>query len=200
MKHFNAVNSLIWLSMLAFIHAAPAGAASPQQVSMLKPAAGPAGSLDLKPGLRVEYIPGFVRHIDEIADKEGNQGGGILNTLEWNNDDGEVMTSGLEDGVAARITGFVNFSKAGNYVLAIQSNDGVRLSIGGELIIDDPDVHPERFSPNVSVRIETPGWYPLHLLYFERKGTSTLELYWQPPGAKGFDYVPANAFAHRSDT
>jgi hypothetical protein len=196
MKRSDIALGLAWFSMVVFAIVAAAGAASTQQVSLFKPAAPPAAAKDLKPGLRVEYIAGFIRHIDEIADQGKGRDGGILKTLDWSNADGEVLTSGRDDGVAARITGFINFGRSGEYVLAIQSNDGVRLSIGGKLIIDDPQAHPDRFSPNVSVRIETPGWYRLYLLYFERKGASTMELYWQPPGANGFDYVPATAFMH----
>ena len=121
-----------------------------------------------------------------------------LEMLDWNTGDGPVLTHANDDGIGARITGFINFEKAGDYMMAIQSNDGVRLSIGGQLVIDDPDVHGDRFSPNVTLQVPRAGWYPLYLLYFERKGTSTLELYWQPPGAEGFDFVPGEAFAHRS--
>ncbi len=42
-----------------------------------------------------------------------------------------------------------------------------------------------------------PGWYPLSLWYFERKNTSTLELYWLKPGEEGrLSFVPADALAH----
>ncbi len=36
------------------------------------------------------------------------------------------------------------------------------------------------------------------MLYFQRKGTATLELYWKPPGQEDADFVlvPAEAFAH----
>ena len=44
--------------------------------------------------------------------------------------------------------------------------------------------------------IDKPGWYPISLLYFEKRNTSTLELYWQPPGTDEFVFVPAEAFAH----
>lgn len=191
------VFAAIVFATMVFAVAATAAAASMGQVSLLKPADPPARTADLKPGLRVRYIAGLIRHVNEIAGLGQGRDGGILKTLDWSSADGEVLTSGRDDGVAARITGFINFARSGDYVLAIQSNDGARLTIGGKLIIDDPAAHPERFSPNVSVRIGTPGWYRLHLLYFERKGSSTMELYWQPPGANGFDYVPANALAHK---
>jgi len=34
------------------------------------------------------------------------------------------------------------------------------------------------------------------VIYYEKKSTSTLELYWQPPGAGSFEFVPAAAFGH----
>jgi len=149
----------------------------------------------LEPGLAVEYISVFVRHVDQAEASGKGRPGQPLEMLDWNTLDGEVLTSGEDDGVAARITGFIRFAEAGTYMLTMQSNDGIRLLIGGKKIIEDPDVHRDRFSPIVPLQISTPGWYPLYLIYFERKGTSTLEMYWQPPGAEDFDFVPAEAFA-----
>ena len=49
----------------------------------------------------------------------------------------------------------------------------------------------------VQATVAEPGWYPLDILYFERKGTSTLQLFWLPPGASGDRVlVPAEAFGH----
>ena len=199
MKHQGILAGLQLVLMTAAAIAAATTVAAPRQISLLKPAISTPQPHSLKPGLRVQYIHGFIRHIDEIPNGAAASDGGVLAMLDWNADDGEVMTSGREDGVAARITGLINFARPGAYVLAIQSNDGARLTIGDALVIDDPDVHPDRFSPNVTVQVEESGWYPMKLLYFERKGTSTMELYWQPPGTKGFDFVPAKAFAHRAE-
>ena len=38
------------------------------------------------------------------------------------------------------------------------------------------------------------GYYPFHLLHYERQRTSTLILNWKPPGALTFEPVPASAF------
>jgi len=111
--------------------------------------------------------------------------------------DGDVLTSGRADHVGADIRGYMNFPVAGTYTIAMQSNDGVDLKIGGKRIVYDPDVHSDRFSELIPVEIATPGWYPLHLLYFEKQVTSTLELYWLKPGGDGqLDFVPEEAFAH----
>ena len=52
------------------------------------------------------------------------------------------------------------FPRAGRYVLALQSNDGVSLSIDGQRILADPGVHTDRFSELVRVDIAKAGWYP----------------------------------------
>ena len=168
-----------------------------EAISDLQPATPQPQAGDLTPGLAVEYLPGFIRHVDRLEHVGPGEPGPPLDRLDWNSQQGEVLTSGRTDGIGARITGFIRFPAQGGYLLTIQSNDGVRLRISDRVIIEDPDVHIDRYSPEVLVNIERSGWYPLHLLYFERKNTSTLELYWQPPDADRFDLVPAGAFAHR---
>jgi hypothetical protein len=154
----------------------------------------------LKPGLGVTYYAGVFNSTDEIPGwaeyKKGKKGEPIL-MLDYNVGDGEVLTSGRVDEVAADIRGFIRFDTAGTYTMAMQSNDGVDLTIGGKSIIKDTEVHADRFSELVPVEITEPGWYPFHLLYFEKRITSTVELFWNPPGEGGtMDFVPAEAFAH----
>ena len=154
----------------------------------------------LKPGVSVTYYKNAFRSTSEIPEwakyDTGFKGEPIL-LLDYAVGDGEVLTSGRVDEVGADIRGFIRFEKAGTYTLAMQSNDGVDLTIGGKTVIKDSDVHADRFSELVPVEITEPGWYPLHLLYFERRNTSTVELYWNLPGEGGvMDFVPAEAFAH----
>ena len=47
-----------------------------------------------------------------------------------------------------------------------------------------------------AVDVAEPGWHALKALYFESTNTSTLFLKWRPPGAAGFDLVPANSLKH----
>ena len=71
--------------------------------------------------------------------------------------------------------------------------------IGGTPVVSDPAVHADRFSRLVPIEIETPGWNPLSVLYFEKRNTSTLQLYWSKPGDEaGLTLVPGDAFAHLS--
>ncbi|MEM7224683.1 MAG: PA14 domain-containing protein [Pseudomonadota bacterium] len=174
--------------------AGPVSAASPQPLSP-QPAAD-----DLAPGLAVDYYYSFFRHIDELIEwqdyKDGDPGEPILQ-LDYRVGMDKVLTSEVDNGVGAEISGLIHLEKTGTYAFTAQSNDGVRLEIGGVLVLEDPDVHADRYSMMGPLEVTTPGWYPIKVLYFERKNTSTLELYWQPPGQDGsMELVPAEVFAH----
>ncbi|MBE9555040.1 MAG: hypothetical protein IMF05_16360, partial [Proteobacteria bacterium] len=155
---------------------------------------------DLKPGLAVCYMYEFVRHIDEFAEWEKYRKckpGAPLTILDSRVGQGTVLTSESDNGVMAKITGFIHLDKAGDNSFAFESNDGVRLEIDGELIVEDPDVHGDRYSEVGHMEVVKPGWYPLTIQYFERKNTSTLRFYWKPPGVEGpMTLVPADALAH----
>lgn len=182
------------------ITALPPAAQAAEVVTGLKPASPQPAADKLAPGLAVTYYFNVFNHTREIPDwakyKDGVKGEPIL-ILDYFVGDGDVLTSGRADEVGADIRGYMNFPVAGTYTIAMRSNDGVDLNIGGERIVYDPEVHSDRFSDLVPVEIATPGWYPLHLLYFEKRVTSTLELYWLKPGDTGqLDFVPEDAFAH----
>jgi hypothetical protein len=104
---------------------------------------------ELKPGLAVCYMYEFVRHIDEFAEWEKYRKckpGAPLAILDSRVGIDKVLTSSSDDGVMAKITGFIHLDKAGSYKFAFESNDGVRLKINGELIVEDPDVHGDQYS------------------------------------------------------
>jgi hypothetical protein len=155
----------------------------------------------LQAGLSVKYYYDFYRHIDELEKKvakgKGKVGPPIM-ALDSNVGARKVLTSKRDDGVGAHIQGLIHLDKPGIYTFMAQSNDGLRVEIGGEKILEDPDVHKDRFSEPGGFMIDQAGWYPISVLYFERKSTSTLELYWRPPGDEGdsMHLVPGKAFAH----
>ena len=160
----------------------------------------PVAADNLEPGLNVCYIDGMIRHIDEMVRKEASkpcEPGPMLSALNSRVGAGNVLTSQLNDGVMARITGFIHLDKPGSYLFTFESNDGVRLEIDGQMILEDPDVHSDRYADYGSMEVTEPGWYPLTVRYFERKNTSTLRFFWQPPGTEGtMPLVPAEALAH----
>lgn len=192
--------SVLFVAALLALAGTPASAVD--TISGLQKASPQPSADNLQAGLGVTYYHHKFNDTREITEwakyKKGHKGPPIM-MLDYFVGDGEVLTSGRVDLVGADIRGFINFPEAGTYTMAMHSNDGVDLTIGGKTIVKDPTVHADRFSDLVPVVITEPGWYPLKLLYFEKKITSTLELYWKPPGSTGdMEFVPAENFAHIS--
>jgi hypothetical protein len=160
----------------------------------LKPADPQPAADKVMPGLAVNYVFIKARHVDEIEAAGPGAPGKPLTLVDSQSGTGNVLTSNQPDGVGAFIRGYINFPTAGRWLMATQSNDGVRVRLSGQVIIEDPDVHTDQFSENAELNIATPGWYELAITYFERKNTSTLQLYWQKPGSSDFEVVPAEAF------
>ncbi len=158
----------------------------------------------LEPGLAVCYINGKIRHIDEMAEWERQvkcRPGPPLIEVDSKVGSGKVLTSRFSDTVMAVITGYIHLDQTGEYGFLFASNDGVRLEIDGRQIVEDPDVHSDRFSDIGYFNVTAPGWYPLTIRYFERKNTSTLRFFWQPPGHEGtMPIVPAEALGHKPQT
>ena len=184
--------------MLAVLAASVfAGPAAAQTVKPLSPQ--PAAD-QLQPGLEVCYIYEFVRHIKEMIEWEAHKDckpGEPLKKLNWRVGKDKVLTSEGDDGVMAKISGLIYLEQTGFYAFAFESNDGVRLEIDGQMVVEDPDVHADRFSDIGGVEVTEPGWHPLLIRYFERKNTSTLRFFWQPPGTEGtMPLVPAEVLAH----
>jgi hypothetical protein len=146
------------------------------------------------PGLAVEYTYAIMNNISELKGRKYEAGPPLPN-LDSKVGEGTVLTSKARDGVGATITGFIRFEKPGVYGFDVTSNDGVRVEIGGKLLYEDPGVHADDTSERIDVKIDQPGWYPIQVLYFEKRNTSTLILRWLGPGEKGkLQPVPAKAF------
>lgn len=157
---------------------------------------------DWKPGLAVIYISKFVRHTSELPKGEDLLLEGQLGPpiLEFNHsfDRGEVFASGQAQGIGMEANGFVNLAQTGTYRFKALSNDGIRVWIADRLVVNDPEFHKkgDQYSATRSITASDAGWANIRLRYFQRKGTATLKLYWQPPGSKAFSVIPATVFAH----
>ena len=184
-------NARIILGLIAAV-----GIALPVLADQPTPAAPQPKAEALKPGLAVRYYFEVYNSIDdllEMMDRNKGQPGEPIKQLNYRVGPGKVLTSDSSNFVGAHITGLIHLEKAGTYNFLVTSNDGVSVSLGSEIIFEDPDVHADSTSDPISVTIGTPGWYELDVLYFEKKNTSTLILKWKPPDAPGYEVVPPNA-------
>ncbi len=157
----------------------------------------------LKPGLSVVYVHGFWRNLyqmpgEEKARKTGFKGEPIPNLNHRFGKGVNLFDSGRPMGIGLYLDGFIKFDDSGIYEFKANTNDGFRLTIAGEKIIEDSEMHSDRFSNTVTVTVSKAGWYPVQIQYFQRKGTATIELYWKRPGDAEKSIIPPEAFAHAS--
>jgi hypothetical protein len=174
-------------------------AKAPIAVPPVAPADPQPDAAALKDGLAVRYYFSKFTHIDNLAawmNSEDGIEGEPLPNLDYQMGAGNVLTTTSADLVGAHITGFMDFPEAGTYELTVTSNDGVRVTLGGVMMFEDPEIHADTASPRLVVRIEEPGWYPLDILYYEKKGSAALKLHWKKPGESAFSVVPTTAFKH----
>ena len=190
---------ILAISLISIAYLAPYDVKA--EIAVLSPQPNPT---QLSAGLAVTYYYDSYRHIDHLVSKmeEGPAvEGEPLPALNYRVGTDTVLSADRNDGVGAHIHGLIRLEEVGMYLFALESNDGVRLNIGGEMLIEDPDVHADRWSSVATVEITEPGWYALVVLYFENKNTSTLRLVWKTPeiGEAGkFAPVPQENYAHIS--
>jgi hypothetical protein len=192
---------LMFTAIFTFTGCAMVGTKTESAIHMPEPPKVQMQKDHLHPGLSVLYFHGFYRHIDEmpmgrIAAARGIPGEPIPFLNHQFGEEEMVFKSGKAKGVGMHMDGFILFEKPGDYVFQANTNDGFRLLISGLRIINDPTVHSDRMSEKGIVRVSVPGWYPLQILYFQRKGTATIELFWKKPEDNEKVIVPAEAYAH----
>jgi hypothetical protein len=160
-----------------------------------------ASTVGSQPGLSVIYIFKMYRNVDQIptgraALRMGRQGEPVLILDHSSGKEENVFASGRSQGVAMVMDGLLHLKKAGVYRWQALANDGIRLIINGTKMFEDPAVHKDRLTPIGILEVDQPGDYPINIIYFQRKGTAALKLYWQPPGAEEFSLVPAQVYHH----
>lgn len=97
------------------------------------------------------------------------------------------------DQFVVHITGFINAPVAGTYRFRLASDDGSRLFIGDNLVIDHDGLHSAESGKPGSTEL-VKGENRLFIEMFENEGDAALWLEWMPPGAAQWEVVPASAF------
>lgn len=195
MRAFILIGSLL---LLAACNATTAQQTASLLQSPLRAEPQPAAA-DLSDGLAVQY---YYSSFDQVGDltswmdyKEG-EAGAPLDKLSYDVGRGNVLTSESKNLVGAHITGYLVLDTPGTYRFQVTNNDGVRVHLGGARIHNDPRTGPARTSPPIPVEIGEPGLYPIEIWYFEKNGSSVLDVQWSPPGSAGIAPVPLSAMKH----
>jgi len=97
----------------------------------------------------------------------------------------------LLDRFYARFTGFVEIGRPGEYMFFIDADDGFRLRVGGQTVVEMPGLA----SASGSISFGEAGIYPVELAFFELVGPAYLSLSWIQPMVKSTDPMLAGAVA-----
>jgi hypothetical protein len=155
----------------------------------------------LQAGLAVVYFYDFfARHLNPLSqgkiDPATGEPGQPIPYLNHQFAREVVFDSGTNRGVAMRMKGLLYLPDEGEYTFRALSNDGLRIYLSDQMIINDPTQHSDRYAVQAVVDIKKKGWYPLMVEYFQRKGTAAVKFFWRKPGAADFTAVPAQSYAH----
>jgi len=97
----------------------------------------------------------------------------------------------IKDAFSVRWTGKIEPRHSEEYTFYTLSNDGVRLWIDGQLVIENWTGHPAT-EDSGKIRLEAGRQYALKLEYFQGGGNSVIKLFWQSP-SQPREIVPQSA-------
>ena len=100
---------------------------------------------------------------------------------------------GLSDRFISHALANLNIATAGDYEFRLISDDGSRLVIDGNEVIDHDGPHEE--TPKDGTVTLTEGYHDLRVEFFEDGGGQALRLQWRPPGATDFSLVPTEVLS-----
>lgn len=99
------------------------------------------------------------------------------------------------EGYALDCSGYLNVPTSGVYSLSLMSDDGVRLAINDQVIVNDPGLHAPTTDTNSNVTLNR-GFNRINVVYYQGPLTQiALKLSWSGPNTSA-QTVPASAYTH----
>ncbi|MFM2094246.1 MAG: Soluble aldose sugar dehydrogenase YliI precursor, partial [Planctomycetota bacterium] len=91
---------------------------------------------------------------------------------------------------SVRWTGQLQAVESGNYRLRTYSDDGVRVRLGGALVINNWTNHSPTYNTSANVYLTAGQKIDIQVEYFDNTGSAVLRLEWQRPGQTSFAVIP----------
>lgn len=101
------------------------------------------------------------------------------------------VTGISDDDFSVEWNGYVRPTETGGYTFQTVSDDGIRLWVGGELLIDNWSDHAATTDTSAPVQLEANEAYSVRMQFYENGGYAEVRLRWQPPSGGGYVVVPA---------
>ncbi|MEM8712325.1 MAG: alpha-L-fucosidase, partial [Planctomycetota bacterium] len=137
-------------------------------------------------GLRVALYEGAWQSLDQMEERDPI---GVKDAATF---DASLATR--REQAALRFDGFVEVPQDGLYTFFTVSDDGSRLHLHGERIVDNDGLHGmRRASGKIALRR---GYHPIRVEWFNSRGAQGLEVRWTGPGVGRDELIPREALFH----
>jgi PKD repeat protein len=103
-------------------------------------------------------------------------------------DDFDISLRDRDDNFGVRYTGYVEVPENGEYTFYTDSDDGSRLYIGDELVVDNSGLHAAT-EESGTIQLQD-GRHAITVTYFEHGGGEVLDVRWNGPGISGEQTIP----------
>jgi len=138
-----------------------------RSVTLLEPVESLPPDASLQPGLSYAYFEKAIQSLDELAGLPAKKEGFLP--------EGEYLQlAERSDSFALVFTGYLDIPKTGVYTLVLRSDDGARLYLGEELLVDNDGSHSARNREGVQAL--QAGLHPVRLEYFDDYSGETLQI------------------------
>lgn len=142
------------------------------------PSGDPKSSLEnIIPGLKVDYYAGYFLSMPDFSTLTSYKSSVVARLLQ-DAHEGEFLQSGRTDSVAARIHGYFDITRPGEYRFYLDNRDGARLYIDNALVLDHNAVG--RTNGFAALRLNA-GTHAIRLEYFQNAPATLLQLSWAGP-------------------
>jgi hypothetical protein len=108
---------------------------------------------------------------------------------------GRPTTRVGSNGFSARWTGVIIVPATGTYQFQTVSDDGVRVTVNGQRLIDNWSSHSATTDTSGGLNLTAGQRVPVTIEYFENTGSAVMQWRWRTPGNAGFVAVPRNQLA-----
>jgi hypothetical protein len=109
----------------------------------------------------------------------------VINFPNWSNPPAGVGPFDF----AVRWTGKIEPAISGTYTFTTNSDDGVRLWVNGQLLVDDWNYQGATMESG-TITLNKGTKYDIKIEYFQGQGAAVMQLFWQLPGVLGPEIVP----------
>jgi hypothetical protein len=110
--------------------------------------------------------------------------------IDFNWGTGSPIAGWTADNFSVRWVGWVLAPSAGQYVFQTESDDGIRVWLNGQMIVDNWTDHGPTLNNSASVTLLSGSANAIKIEYYEKGGGSIVRLRWKAPGSSSFVTVP----------